>query len=362
MLIVVLGVSLHLNAQQSTPQDSLPPGQGVTPVPQTPQQAPGLQNRQPYPTVQQQRPRAGGPGGFRQRYSATNGGWTGQAAQPGWTGTNIGVGNTNRLPGDTLANTNVSSGTNSQSMTNSTAHHHPPDQATTPADERVIVLIRQQLEPLAIQGQPWAPVHFVCNRGVVMVLGVVANTGQRQQIFTVVRRIPGVVQVVDGLQIAATAPPGTVLSDAATAESADSAPSAPSASAVNQDHAVTVTDRNLIQLLHQSIQPVIGDAEPLKPIHFDCRDGVVVVLGFVPSEAQRQQVVGVVQQTPGVVRVIDRLQVNAQVNAAGSAPSAVSAGTAAQGPVSTAGGSGITPTGRTNSQPATYEQGQGSVR
>lgn len=374
VLSLLAGASLYLNAQQSNL--TLTPAQAVTPVPQTPQQVPGVHNRQLYPNVQQQPPATGEVGGFRQRYSTTNAGWTGEAAQPAWPGTNIGVGsynpnavtnlsrgNTNILPGDTNVpvNTNVSSGTNSQSMTNS-ASHHPHDQATTPADERLVLIIRQQLEPLAVQGQPWAPVHFVCNRGVVMVLGVVADPGQKQQIYTLVRRIPGVVQVVDGLQIAANPPPGTVLSEAAPAESATSAQSARSASNMTQDHAVTLTDRNLVQVLHQSIQPVIGNAEPLTPVHFDCRNGVVVVLGFVPSEAQRQQVVGVVQQTPGVIRVIDQLQINAQVNAAGSAPSAASASTPAQAPLPTPVAPGMAPTGRTDNQPATYEQGQGSVR
>ena len=46
------------------------------------------------------------------------------------------------------------------------------------------------------------------------------------------------------------------------------------------------------------------------PVHFVCREGVVTLVGIVPNEQQKQQIFQLVQRTPGVVQVVNQLQVN----------------------------------------------------
>ena len=367
---VVLGCSAV--AQQSQPAQ---PAAGAATAPSVPRYQQGVQTRQPVPpnidSRRQYIPPPGRPGspvpiGTPPGGTLTNvpGGYPTTTTTPG-SGTNLpgpiettnitGTGNTTP-PG---VNTNSVTVTNTVSTTNQVVIR-TGDRFFSPMDQTLLVRIREEILPMSGSGQPWAPVHFAARQGVVTIMGFVPDPQSKQQLILIVRRTPGVLQVVDDLRV------GAELGSNDSAVPATSAPSAPSAASAVQtpnlieDQAVTAGDRNILVELHQGIQPIIGNSEPVKPIHFALHDGVVTVIGFIPNEFQHQQVINIVQRTPGVLRVIDQLKVNAQVNATTGGGAVTGAG--AQNPAvgNVAAGSqnlsnavgtqpNVTPTGRTNS-------------
>ena len=315
-----------VNSQQA-PQGSgaVQPNQGLPPGLQNREQLPpGLQNREQLPPGLQNRTAA----------SVTN--------QVGRFGTNLNRFGTNLYGSVTnqlnqYGMTNRFSSTNSNSLTNESSAAMQ-DRALTPTDQRLLVQIRQAIRPMTTPGRAWAPVYFIANRGVVTVAGQLPDAQQKQQLVTVLRRIPGVLRIVDNIEI--NVPSGSTLGSAPP--QAQSGSGVAQTTTITQDQAASVADRNLVIQLRQGIRPIIGSSEPWSPVHFISREGVVTLVGFVPNEPQRQQLVEIVQQTPGVVRVIDQLQVNAQVNTPVGA-----GGWLAQTNVSGV-NTNLTPTGRTN--------------
>lgn len=93
-------------------------------------------------------------------------------------------------------------GTN-QGLSGMTNRSTLQDRAATAADQRLLGQIRQAIRPMAGVGGPWAPVQLVVDRGTVILGGYVPDAQQKQQLLTLVRRTPGVVRVVDQLQVAA---------------------------------------------------------------------------------------------------------------------------------------------------------------
>jgi hypothetical protein len=75
------------------------------------------------------------------------------------------------------------------------------------------------------------------------------------------------------------------------------------------DQAVTVNDRTLLVQIQQSLQATITANGTALPVHFRVDNGVVTVVGTVPTAADAQQIYSVVQRTPGVTRVVNGLQV-----------------------------------------------------
>ncbi|HZR17092.1 MAG TPA: BON domain-containing protein [Verrucomicrobiae bacterium] len=74
-----------------------------------------------------------------------------------------------------------------------------------------------------------------------------------------------------------------------------------------QDTAITPADQALLGQLQQTVVARVQGSGSWAPLHFQVQNGVVTVLGAVPSVAQQQQVEAAVQQTPGVVAVINKL-------------------------------------------------------
>jgi hypothetical protein len=80
-----------------------------------------------------------------------------------------------------------------------------------------------------------------------------------------------------------------------------------------QDVASTTADQRLLLQIKARVQPLLQTSTtgaPILPVHFVLQDNVITLIGEVPSEAQRQQIVTVVERSPGVVRVVDQLRVN----------------------------------------------------
>jgi hypothetical protein len=95
---------------------------------------------------------------------------------------------------------------------------------------------------------------------------------------------------------------------------------------LQRDQAITEQDRAMLMQMRQAVfqgQPISGW---MNSIHFILKDGVVRIVGTVPSVAERQRIETTVTQTPGVVRVYDALAVNASAGAdAGAANASVNA-------------------------------------
>jgi len=81
-----------------------------------------------------------------------------------------------------------------------------------------------------------------------------------------------------------------------------------------RDQAITTTDRQLLAQLHAAVLGGNPTAQQLAgaPVHFIIANGVVRLVGEVPSMEQRQQIETSVQQVPGVVRIFNALNVAGQ--------------------------------------------------
>lgn len=230
----------------------------------------------------------------------------------GWTWLSNRFRGTNLSP--TGGITNRMYGTNGISTTNG-ASLQMRDDAVTPADQTRLLQIRQRVRPLFLTGnsrQGLIPVHFVCRNNVVTIVGFVPSEEQKEKVVSLVQGTPGVIQVVDNLQVSAAG--GTAGSESQFSETTSTA----SQPVVSQDQAFTSSDRNILIQVRQTVEPIIGNSSPWMPVHFITQDGVVTLVGFVPSEQQKQQIFQAVQQTPGVVQVINQLQVNTTLGASGS--------------------------------------------
>jgi hypothetical protein len=79
---------------------------------------------------------------------------------------------------------------------------------------------------------------------------------------------------------------------------------------VFRDQAVTPSDRVLLTTLSQGVKVTLGiTPNGNTPVHFFINNGTVTVVGTVQSSAQSQAVLSQVQQTPGVLSVINGMHV-----------------------------------------------------
>ncbi len=79
---------------------------------------------------------------------------------------------------------------------------------------------------------------------------------------------------------------------------------------VVNDHATTPSDRVLLTTLSQGVRATLGiTPNGNMPVHFMINNGTVTVVGTVQSSAQSQGILSQVQQTPGVLSVINDMHV-----------------------------------------------------
>lgn len=77
-----------------------------------------------------------------------------------------------------------------------------------------------------------------------------------------------------------------------------------------RDHAETDNDRQLLIALRQNLLTQLGiTSSEATPINFNINNGVVILIGFLPTADQCQHVAFMAQQTPGVSQVVNQLQV-----------------------------------------------------
>jgi osmotically-inducible protein OsmY len=73
--------------------------------------------------------------------------------------------------------------------------------AMSPADQTLLLRVRQAVVPqIQVAGQP-VPVNFTVQQGVVTVTGAVTSMAQKRQIAALIQQVPGVVQVSDRISL-----------------------------------------------------------------------------------------------------------------------------------------------------------------
>jgi len=87
-----------------------------------------------------------------------------------------------------------------------------------------------------------------------------------------------------------------------------------SSGTIFRDQAITSTDRQLLTQLRAAVLGGNVSAQQLAsaPVHFIIANGVVRLVGEVPTLEQRQQIETTTQQVPGVVRIFNALNVAGQ--------------------------------------------------
>ncbi len=199
--------------------------------------------------------------------------------------------------------------TNSFSFTNQVTVRLE-DRAVTPADRGLLIEIRHRCEPVLGQGQPWAPaVHFLCRDKDVIIFGFVPDQDDGQQLVGMVRQTPGVGRVINEL--------------------------------VSDDRAFSDADHQLLARLRTQVQPVLAQQPPPPGVvRFVCHGGAVTVVGYVPKLEEKDRILTVVEQTQGVVQVVDQLSLTRQSGPEGR----------------------VTPTSRANAPARVYGTNQPGVR
>jgi len=82
--------------------------------------------------------------------------------------------------------------------------------AMSPADQILLLRVRQSVIPqIQVAGQP-VPVNFTVQQGVVTVNGSVTSLAQKRQIAALVQQVPGVSQVSDQIRVGSTLPQTTL--------------------------------------------------------------------------------------------------------------------------------------------------------
>jgi hypothetical protein len=117
-----------------------------------------------------------------------------------------------------------------------------------------------------------------------------------------------------------------------------------------QDRAYTAEDQRLLTQVRRQILPVLNTTEATSPVRLITQNGVVTLVGSVPTAEQRQRIVSVIERTPGVRQVVDQLQVGSDtstmIGSAGVSGSTIGTSTGSVAGATTSFGTNLTPTSR----------------
>lgn len=199
--------------------------------------------------------------------------------------------NTNMQGSNNLSPTGAASGTN---------QFVDRDNAVTDNDREILVTIRQNIQAqLGVTSTGMMPVHFNINNGVVILIGFVPTADASQRILLLTQQTPGVTQVDNRLRVGT--PP---LTPATT--------TTPAFVGTTTDRGFSPADRQLLFKVQQAASKQLGrtPANGMQlPVHFSIQNGVVSIMGQVFSQDNKQGLLAAVQNTPGVVRVVDNVSV-----------------------------------------------------
>ncbi len=198
-------------------------------------------------------------------------------------------------------------------------NHLVRDEAATPQDRRLLAHIRRELLP-AIRRER-VPIHLIAQNGVVTLVGFTISTSERQQIESIVQQTPGVVSVVDNLQVSQgmNLPEGNLQAGDLDQDRDD------------RDFAANDHDRDLLRHARREMERRRGEFGELGSVHFISQNGVVTLVGSVNSPQEKQALEKAIQAIPGVVSINDQLTVSSQASTTSTTPSATVSNTGAAG-------------------------------
>ena len=185
--------------------------------------------------------------------------------------------------------------------TTTTPSYPPPASTTTPgnyasaADIALANQVRDQFNRYGDLATASQNIQVTAKNGTITLSGYVPSQREKQLVEVLARNTQGVASVNDQLRISPTTPaPVTTTTTSST-----------STSAYNQ------TDQALAANLEQALSrhPTLGGFAPNIRVHV--QNGRVTLTGNVPSEQDRLLVDEVVRNTPGVLTVVDQLQIAA---------------------------------------------------
>ncbi len=242
--------------------------------------------------------------------------------------------NSNRFQGsNNLAPTGAASGANRPN-----SNFRQRDHAVTQNDEALLTTLQQSIRTTLGITTPRAnlPVHLFIDNGVVTLVGFVPVAQDNQRILLQAQQTPGVVQVIDRLHVGM--PPTQVQPLSATGQSEGGSatggalPLTPAFNSSQVDHAFSPADQRVLAAVRQTADTQFGVntannrlnnaanttvnestgnnlVSTQLPVRFSVQNGVVSVMGTVVSESQKLALLQALGKTPGVVRVVDDVQI-----------------------------------------------------
>jgi len=245
------------------------------------------------------------------------------------------------------------------------------DEAVTETDRTLLVSVRERVQTevrglTSTAAGAWAPaVHFRIASGVVTIIGVVQSIEIKQQIEECVRRVPGVLRVENTIEVGSArgasgdanqvivnppsqgqVEPGRFQSGERLAGQVQIGPREPvqvqTGRAVEttrtfetsdrgvqgkfEDEALTETDQALLVSVRQKVLAEVRDLRNIAregawapALHYRVVNGVVTVIGVIPTIELKRVVEECVRQVPGVVRVEDTIEVGGTQGSVGDA-------------------------------------------
>lgn len=204
------------------------------------------------------------------------------------------------------------------------------DMSVTEADRTLLQKLRQLIVPrLEAMGAAGAAVHFWVRDGLVTMVGTVQSPEIKSEAERMVQQIPGLTSVDNRLFVG------------------------------NVDPNASTIDQALLLRVRETVLPQVTSGSKT-PVDFTARNGVVTVVGTVPTSEDAARVAKLVQQVPGVAQVKNRLLISSGssgVNESGAAPASTETQSSQ---VST----NLTPTGPSNNTtepPSSQNQDQSSA-
>jgi osmotically-inducible protein OsmY len=212
------------------------------------------------------------------------------------------------------------------------------------SDQVLLMRVRETVLPqIQVSG-----IDFQCQGGVITVIGTVPQPELKQRLVTLVGQVPGVVNVTDQVtvnpqvqgqatQVQPVQGQATQVEPRREVETTRTFETTDRDQGKIEDEALTATDQTLLVSVRQKVlaevrglRNIATEGAWAPALHYRVVNGVVTIIGVIPTVELKRVVQDCVRRVPGVVRVEDTIEVGG-----------------------TQGSGNLAPTGRTNPLPPT---------
>ena len=187
-------------------------------------------------------------------------------------------------PTSTQGATNQIFGTNAPAGGSGTMNLRQ-DQASTSTDRTLLFQVRQTVQAQISTFTATSPVHFMVRSGIVTLVGFVPSLEVKQKIFLIVQGVPGVIRVIDNLQL------GTGFQGAIDGQTP------------------VPDDQTLLMQVRRAVLPAVGASSASSPVQVGVQNGTVTLAGQVQTAEQKQRLEALARQVPGVVAINNQIVV-----------------------------------------------------